>query len=67
MEVKIIILSEVSQKEKDKQHMISLMGSLKYDTSELIYKTETDSQTQRADLWLPKWRGGEGGMDWELE
>ena len=40
------MLSEVSQKEKDKHHMISLnMWNLKYDTNELIYKTETDSQT----------------------
>ena len=46
MDLEIIILSEVSQKEKDKHHMISLnMWNLKYDTNELIYKTETDSQT----------------------
>ena len=25
----------------------------KKDTNELIFKTETDSQTQRANLWLP--------------
>ena len=43
MDLEIIILSEVSQKEKDKYHMISLMWNLKYDTNELIY--ETDSQT----------------------
>ena len=33
------------------------MLNLKYDTSELSYKTETDSQTQRPDLWLPRGRG----------
>ena len=33
------------------------MWNLKYDTSELIYKTETDSATQKTDLWLP---GGVG-------
>ena len=27
---------------------------------ELIYKAETDSQTQKANLWLPKGKGGEG-------
>ena len=27
---------------------------LKNGTSELIYKTETDSQTQETNLWLPK-------------
>ena len=42
MELEIIILSEVSQKEKDKYHMISLTcGIQKRDTNELIYKTET--------------------------
>ena len=29
------------------------MRNLKYDTNELIYKTETDSQTQKTNLWLP--------------
>ena len=38
--------------------MISLIcGILKYDTNELIYKTEIDSQTQKTILWLPKGRG----------
>ena len=47
VDLEIIILSEVSQKEKDKYHMISLISkwNLKYDTDELIYETETDSQT----------------------
>ena len=43
------------------------MWNLKYDSNELIYETETDSQTQRTDLWLPRGKqGGEGGMDWEF-
>ena len=47
MQLEIIILSEVSQKEKDKYHMISLnVWTLKYGTDELIYETETQSQTQ---------------------
>ena len=33
------------------------MWNLKYDTHESIYETETDSQTQRTDLWLPRGRG----------
>ena len=32
------------------------MWNLKYDTNELIYETETDSQTQRTDLELPRER-----------
>ena len=41
------------------------MWNLKYDTNELIYQTQTDSQTQRTDLWLPK-GGGLGREDWEF-
>ena len=37
--------------------MIAYMWNLKRNnTNEPIYKTETDSQTQRTNLWLP---GGE--------
>ena len=36
------------------------MWNLKYGTNEPIYETETDSQTQRTDLWLPQ---GEGGKE----
>ena len=46
MQLEFIILSEVSQKEKDKYRMISLnMWNLKYDTNEPIYETETESWT----------------------
>ena len=37
---------------------VTPMSNLKYDTNDLIYKT--DSQTWRTDLWLPR------GMDWEF-
>ena len=46
MDLEIIILSEVSQKEKDQYHMVPLnTWNLKYGTNELIYRPETDSQT----------------------
>ena len=32
-------------------------------TNELISKTETDSQTQKTDLWLSKGKGAGGGID----
>ena len=35
------------------------MWNRKYDTSELIYEEETDSQTERTDLQLPEGRGQE--------
>ena len=36
------------------------MWNLKHDTNELIYRTETDSQTQRINLWLPRGKVGGG-------
>ena len=46
MDLEIIIPSEISQTEKDKYHMISLVCEIKKkNTGELIYKTETGSQT----------------------
>ena len=58
MDLEIIILSEVSQRQISCD--ITYMWNLKYDTEELIYKTETDSWTSRQDLWLLKGKGGEG-------
>ena len=46
MDLEIIILSEVSQTEKDKYPMLSLIcGILKNDTNELTHKRELDPQT----------------------
>ena len=42
------------------------MWNIKYGTNELIYKTETDSETQRTDLWLPRGRGEEVGSTGSL-
>ena len=44
MDPENMILSEVSQTEKDKYY-ITYMWNLKNNTNESIYKTETDSQT----------------------
>ena len=55
----------LSQKE-DKYYIVSLnVLNLKYGTNQPIYKTETDSQTWRTDLWLPRVVGSE--MNWEFE
>ena len=43
-----------SQKEKDKYHMLE---KLKYGTNEPISNRETDSQTWKTDLGLPRRRG----------
>ena len=59
MELEILILSEVSQKEKDKYHMISYIWNLIYGTNEPIYRKETNSWTWRTDLWFQE------GEEWE--
>ena len=66
MDLEITILSEVSQKEKDKlSHDIIYMWNLKYDINEFIYERETDShriQTCGCQGEQEK----EGRIDWEL-
>ena len=46
------------------------MWNLKYDTNELVYQTETDSQIQKTNLWLPKGKGGRdklGVWDYQIQ
>ena len=51
LDLEIPILSEVSQTEKDKYHMISLTcGIFKKATNELIYKTKIELQIQKRNL-----------------
>ena len=45
MQLEVIILSEVSQRERQILYDITYMWNLKYDRNGLIYETETDSQT----------------------
>ena len=46
MDLEIVIVSEVrSDRERQRPYDITYMWNLKYDTNELIYKTETDSET----------------------
>ena len=45
MQLEIPILSEASQKEKDKSIGITYIWNLKYGTDEPTYRSETDSQT----------------------
>ena len=65
MDLKTIILCEVSQTVKDKHHRISLIcGIFKKDTNELTCRTVTDSQTLNRNLWIPKGTGIFGRVDW---
>ena len=53
MDLEIIIRSEVSQKEKDKYQMKSLLCGL-YNTEDFTYKTGIYSQPLRTYLWLSR-------------
>ena len=48
-----------------KWHESERERQIPYDTTyhELIHKTETDSKQYRTDLWLPKEREVEGGIE----
>ena len=50
MDLEIITKWNQSERERQIPYDITNMWTLKYDTNELIYETETDSQTQRLDL-----------------
>ena len=54
MDLESVILNEVSQTDKKKNCKTSQMWNLKRNfANKLIYEIETDSQTQRRNLWLP--------------
>ena len=54
MDLELITLSEVSQTKTNIIPYHLYVESKKKDTNELIYKTETDSQTLETNLRLPK-------------
>ena len=59
MDLDIILLSEVSQTQKNEYYIISLIcGIDKNDTKELILKRNT--QISKSNLWLPKGNCGRG-------
>ena len=51
MDLEIAILSDVKQRKTISQD-IAYMWNLKNGTNELIYRTETESQMQKTNLWL---------------
>ena len=66
VDLEVTILSEIkSDKEREIPYDIRYMWNLKYDTNEHSYKAETDSQTQRTELWLSRGRKGWEGKDCE--
>ena len=71
MDLEIIILSEVNQKEKDKCHTSSHMWNLKFDKDELIYEMERDSDVENRLLVASeeeRWeKEGCGGWDQQMQ
>ena len=60
MSLKHVIHGEVSQKEKDKYHILThIHGIQKNGTEEFVYRATMEKQTQRIDLWT--WGEGRGG------
>ena len=60
MNLEPIIQSEVSQKEKDKYHILKqIYGIQKYGTEEFIFRAAVKKQTQRIHLWT--WGEGRRG------
>ena len=61
MDLEMIILSEVRQRERHVPYDITYMWNLKKNhRNELISKTETDSQTEKTNLRLTMGKGWEG-------
>ena len=75
MDLEGIMISEISQTEKNKCHMISNISGIQKKKSNEQNKTKRNSQKQRIDQWLPEgWKMGEmdeGGQlygdRWQLD
>ena len=60
MDLEIVILSEVRERQRS-YDIIYMQNQKRNDTNDLILKTETDSQTLKTNLRLPKGKGeGQG-------
>ena len=58
MDLEIITLSKPDRERQISYDITYMCNFFLNDTNGLIYKTETDSQTQEKNLWLPKGEGG---------
>ena len=63
MDLETVILSEVSQKEKNKYCILThICGTQKNGTDESVFMAEIETQMQRANVWTPSGEKGRGGM-----
>ena len=59
-----VIQNEVSQKEKNKYHILThICGIQKNGTDEPVCKAEVETQMQRTKVWTPRGESGVGGVD----
>ena len=59
MDLETIIQSEVSQKEKNKYHILThICGIQKNGIDDSICKAEIEKQTQRTNIWIPRGKRG---------
>ena len=66
MDLEIIILSEISQKEKDKQHMISLICGIQNMTQMNLSTKQKQTHRRREQTCGCQGRGSRGRMDSEF-
>ena len=65
MDLESVIQSEVSQKEKSKYRIIKhICGIQKNGIGYLSCKAETETQTQRTNVWIPRGKRS-GGRNWQ--
>ena len=65
MNLETAIQSEVSQKEKNKYHILmNICGIQKNGTDEPVCKAEIETQMQRTNIWTPRRGRGVGGWWW---
>ena len=62
MDVKIVILSEVSQTEKElSSEVVHMQNPSKTDRDDIIHEAERYSQTLKTHIWLLNCKGGGQG------
>ena len=64
MQLEIITLNKMSERERRIPYDITYTWNLKYDTNAHIYETKRESWTQRTDRWLPRGWGRDGVGGW---
>ena len=67
MNLETVIQSDVSQKEKNKYHILThICGTQKNGTDEPVCRAEIETQMQRTNIWTTRGESGGGGvMNWE--